>query len=291
MKLNYAYLLLLISFCFSCGTETSQNKDYITDIKVDSNKLSCDGITMENHTGKINKTAFSYGEKITLFYENMTGFALKDSLAYPDMDIFVTNKKGDTIMSQKNLFNKIEKKGHTEKDLNLRNNVTFAAPMLANNSYVLHINISDKNSDAYYNLKKNFSMIENPLLKTKTNGLSYKVLYLFSQTRNIAIVDNKISPEESVYILLETLEGYEVNEEGKVDLTASITLTGADGKVINEINDLFKEPVSAKDLKDQLYATLSITKGKISNPVTCVFSVKDKKTDKTFETSFELMVQ
>jgi len=290
MKLNYIYILFLISLCFSCANETAKNKDYITDVKVESHKLSCDGIIMENHTGKINASEFSYGEKITLFYENMTGFTLKDSLAYPDMHIFVTNKKGDTIMSQENLFDNI-KETYTEKDLNLRSKVTFASPMLANNSYVLHINISDKNSDAYYKLKKNFSMIENPLLKTKTDGLSYKILYLFSQTRNIAILDNKISPEESVYILLEDLDGYEIDADGKVDLSASISLRDADGKLINEISELFKEPVSAKDLKDQLYATLSITKGKISNPVTCVFKVKDKKTEKTFETSFELMVQ
>lgn len=99
------------------GNGTSQN--YITDVKVESNKLSCDGITMENHTGNVNKSTFSYGEKITFFYKNMTGFTLQNSLAYPDMGIFVTNKKGNTVMSQKNLFKDI-KEGYTKKNLNLR---------------------------------------------------------------------------------------------------------------------------------------------------------------------------
>jgi hypothetical protein len=288
MKLNYTYLLILFPLCFSCENGTSQN--YITDVKVDSHKLSCDGITMENHTGKINKSEFSYGEKITFFYKNMTGFTLQDSLAYPDMNIFVTNKKGDTVMSQKNLFKDI-KEGHTEKDLNLQSKLTFARPMLPYNSYVMHINVSDKNSDAYYNIKRNFSMIENPLIKTKSGDFTYDILYLYSQTRNIAIVDDKISPNENVYILLENLEGYEVDADGKVDLSATISLTDADGTVINKVDELFPEPVSAKDLKDQLYASLSVTEGKVSYPVTCVFKITDRKTGKSFETSIDLVVQ
>ncbi|QHI38944.1 hypothetical protein IMCC3317_43440 [Kordia antarctica] len=289
MKLNYTYLLLLISICFSCGNGTSQNQDHVT-ATIDNSKLSCDKITMENHTGKINKDEFSYGEKITLFYENMTGFVLQDSLAYPDMDIFVTNKKGDTVLSQKNLF-KNTKEAYTEKDLNLRSKLTFATPMMPKNSYQMHINISDKNGDGYYNVKKDFSIVDNPLLKTKTVGLTYDVLYLYSQTRDLAIIDDKISPNESVYILLENLEGYDVDENGKVDLSASISLTDAKGKVINEVGELFPEPVSAKDLKDQLYASLSITEGSIDNPVTCLFKIRDKKSDKSFETSFDLTVE
>jgi hypothetical protein len=205
------------------------------------------------------------------------------------MDIFATDKKGDTIMSQKNLFKDIEK-GYTEKDLNLRSNITFAVPMMPGNSYTMHVHVTDKNSDGYFNLTSDFSIIENPLLNTKTNGMTYDILYLYSQTRNIAVVDDKINSNENVYILLENLQGYDIDESGKVALNASISLTGAKGRVINEIAELFPEPVSAIDLKDQLYASLIITEGKINNPVTCVFKVKDKSSGNTFETSFELNV-
>ncbi|MBC8757688.1 hypothetical protein H2O64_23675 [Kordia sp. YSTF-M3] len=289
MKLKHIYIALIACICFACESGTSQNKNYITDLTIDNNGLTCDGITMGNHTGNIKKSEFSYGEKITLYYKNMTGFVLQDSLAYPNMDIFVTNKKGDTVMSQKDLFKNI-KEGYTEEDLNLRSNLTFAAPMIPNNSYQMHINVIDKNSDGYFNLKKDFTIIENPLLKTKADGLTYKILYLYSQTRDIAIVDDNISPNESVYILLEDLEGYAIDADGKVDLLASISLTEANGRVINENNNLFPEPVSAVDLKDQLYASLKVTEGQISNPVTCVFKVKDKKSGHTFETSVDLIV-
>ena len=286
MKLNYAYLLLLVSICFSCGNGNSQNPSY----NIDSKILSCDEITMENHTGEIDKSEFSYGEKITLSYKDITGFVLEDSLAYPDMDILVMNKKGDTIMAQKNLF-KNSSQGHTEEDLNLRSNLTFAEPMMPNNSYVMHINISDKKGDGYFNVKKNFSIIDNPILKTKKDGLTYNILYLYSQTRDIAVVDNKISPNESVYVLLEGLNGFTTDEEGKVDLKASISLTDANGIVINKKDDLFTEPVSAKDLKEQLYASLAVTEGQVSNPVTCLLQIKDKKSGNTLDVSVDLTVE
>jgi len=290
MKLKHIYAAIIICICFSCETGSSQNNESVTDLTIDNKGLSCDNITMENHTGLINKSEFSYGEKITLFYNDMTGFALQDSLAYPNMDIFVTDKKGDTILAQKDLFKDINE-GYTEKELNLRSNLTLANPMKPGNSYQMHINIIDRHSDGYFNLKKNFSLIENPLLKTKTNALTYDILYLFSQTRNIAIVDDKISPNESVYILLEGLDGYTIDADGKVDVQASISLTEADGRVINKNDNLFAEPVSAKDLKDQLYASISVTEGQVNNPVTCVFKIKDRKSGHSFETSISLTVE
>lgn len=290
MKLKHIYIAIIASICFSCESGSSQNNESVKGLTIDNKGLSCDVITMENHTGKINKSEFSYGEKITLFYNDITGFALQDSLAYPNMDIFVTNKKGDTVLAQKDLFKNI-KEGYTEKELNLRSNLTFASPMKPGNSYQMHVNIIDRHSDGYFNVKKDFSLIQNPLLKTKVDGLTYDILYLYSQTRDIAIVDNKISPDENVYILLENLEGYTIDADGKVDLQASISLKEADGRIINENNDLFKEPVSAKDLKDQLYASISLTEGKINNPVTCYFKIKDKKSGHSFETSVDLTVE
>jgi len=285
MKFKIIYLAVIFCLCFSCRKVDSQPKDF----EIDAYKLSNTKIKMENHTGEVNKSTMFYGEKITLFYEDISGFKKKDSLVYPDMHIFVTGQKGDTVLIQKNLLD--NKKGFIEEELNLRSNLTFAEPMKSGNSYIMHVNIIDKNSDAYYNVKKDFSIIENPMLNTKTDGLTYEILYLFSQTRNISIIDNKISPNESVYILLEGLEGYKVDADGKVDLEASISLTEANGRVINQNDNLFEKPVSARDLKDQLYASISLTEGEVKNPVTCVFKIKDKNSGHTFETSLDLIVE
>lgn len=290
MKLKYTYLLLMIYLFISCGKDVSQNENYLKDVTIENKTLTCDGIIMKNHTGIINKSEFTYGEKIILFYDNMTGFALQDSLAYPDMDIFVLNKKGDTMLLQKDLLKDITQ-GYTEEKLNLSSNLTFALPMLPKNSYVMNINIRDKHSDGYFKLRRDFKIIDNPLLKTEVKEFTYDILYLFSETRKLTIVDNKIAPDENIYILLENLEGYEIDKDGKVDLKGSISLIDADGNIINKQKNLFLEPVSAKDLKDQVYATFSITKGYISNPVTCTFQLMDEKTKHSFKTTFDLVVE
>lgn len=287
MKHKLVYLVLIICILFSfCKDIPNKNEDY----KISNYKLVCNNITMENHTGVINKSTFTYGEKITLFYNDITGFVTQDSLVNPDMDIFVINKLGDTILDQQNLFKDIPKK-YTEKDLNLRSSLTFAVPMMPENSYTMHVHISDKESDAYYNVKKDFEIIESTILKTKTNGLSYETLYLYSNIREIAIVDDKISRNELVYILLDGLEGYEIDKNGKADIEGIINLTDADGRIINSKKNLFPDPVIAKDLKKQVYASFSISEEKVTNPVTCFFKLVDRKSGHTFQTSMKLNVE
>jgi len=63
--------------------------------------MECAGITMGNYTGKIKRSTVYYGEKITFYYKNMTGFKLVDNLVFPDIDIYSTNIIGDTILTQK----------------------------------------------------------------------------------------------------------------------------------------------------------------------------------------------
>ncbi|WP_156169012.1 hypothetical protein [Kordia jejudonensis] len=290
MKPIHAYLILLSCVFFSCEKDASSDVNYLTDITIENNKLRCDGIVMQNHTGIINTSEFTYGEKITLLYDNMTGFALQDSLGYPEIDILVLNKKGDTMLFQKELLKNITK-GYTEEELNLTSNMTFAKPMLPKNSYEMNVHIRDKHSDAFFILKKDFKIVPNPLLNVEAKNLTYDILYLFSQTRNLAIVDNKVAPNENMYILLENLEGYEVNADGKVNLQGSISLVDADGKVIREQKGLFPDPVDAKDLKDQLYASFSVTEGLVSNPVTCTFEVIDTNTNHSFKVSLDFIVE
>ncbi|WP_420572476.1 hypothetical protein [Kordia sp.] len=290
MKLEYFFILLIICFLTSCANIEAESKNYISDVSIKADKLSCDGILMENYTGTIDKSEFFYGESIKMFYDNITGFTLKDSLVYPEMDIFIMNKKGDTIMSNPNLF-KDKNSGFTEADLRLRSELTFANPMFPNNDYILNINIRDKHSDAYFILNKNFSVIHSTLLKMKTEGLTYDIQYLFSNSRKVAVLDNKIKRNEIVYLLIHNLKGYDVDAYGQADILASIRLTDADGNLINENTDLFPNLVNATDLKEQLYASIQLTGKSFKNPVTCVFKIKDNNSSHNLETTFNLTVE
>ena len=102
MKLQKPLCILWVSICFSC--EVTVSNEYLQDVTVDSKGLFCEGIKVLNHTGKNDRTEFSYGESLKFYYDEMKGFALQDGKAYPNMNIYVLTKKGDTLISKPNLF-------------------------------------------------------------------------------------------------------------------------------------------------------------------------------------------
>ncbi|MEM6720184.1 MAG: hypothetical protein AAF611_12740 [Bacteroidota bacterium] len=283
MKLQSVFLIVIISLYISCDTGVSN--EYLQNVTVDSKGLSCDGIKVLTYADKTNRTEFSYHESVFFLYDNMKGFTLKDSIAYPDMDLHVMTKSGDTLIALPNLFP--TKQGFHQNDLNLRTNVIFAKPMLPDNEYVVAVNVSDKNSDAYYHWKRSFSVINSPLIKTKKNGLNYGKQYLFSRKRNQAIVDNVIQFNETVYLVIEDLDGITVDEYGNANVFASIRLTDANGMLINENDNLFPNLVNAEHLQEQLYGTIRVTNKNFKNPITCTFQLADVKNEKSLETTLE----
>lgn len=288
-------LYLIVSVCcliLSCKSEI-QLPTISDQFKITQEGLSCNHIVMENYTGVVDASEAMYGEKITLFYNDMRGFTLQDGKAHPNMDIYLIDKKGDTLLKQENLFEGVTD-GYKEKDgkLILHSDVTFARPLLPNNTYRMHAHITDKNnSDAFYHVERNFSITHDPEMNVKKDGISYDIMYIYSMDRNLSVIDHKISVNEKVYLLMEGLEGYEIDEEGKADISANMSLKHADGTIITEIKDLFPNKVSAKDLKEQLYASIIITEKETGEePVTCTFQMKDKISGKSLETNFKLYV-
>jgi hypothetical protein len=204
------------------------------------------------------------------------------------MDLYIIDKSGDTIFRRPNLFP--TKEGHKEKDLNLRTKVTFSKPMLPESEYIVAVNIQDKNSDAYYNWKRVFSVVHSPMITTQKKGIQYGSQYLFSQVRNEAVVDNKIALEETVYLLIENIEGFDTDSDGNANIQASISLKEADGSVLNENMNLLPNLVNGQDLKQQLYASVQVTKKNVKNPLTCTFKMKDISSGNSLETTFNLTV-
>jgi hypothetical protein len=286
MKHPKVIFILIAYVCCSCQIEIKNA--YLSDVTVDSKDLSCDGIKVINYSNKNDRTEFSYGESVSFLCDQMTGFALTDGIAFPNMNLYVMSKSGDTIMRRLNLFPTQE--GHKEKDLNLRTKVIFAEPMLPDNEYLISVNIQDKNSDAYYNWKRTFSVIHSPLISTKKQGLTYGAQYLYSQVRNEAVVDNKIALEETVYLLIENIEGFDTDDNGNANIQASITLKEADGSILSENMDLLPNLVNGKDLQQQLYASVQVTKKNVKNPLTCTFRMKDNSSGNGLETTFNLTV-
>ncbi|PTX58939.1 Wzt-like putative exopolysaccharide export protein [Kordia periserrulae] len=279
-------LFVVLSCYFLCSC--FKKKEYLQNVTVDNKGLSCDGIEMSNYAGTLTETTFNYGEKVTFTYDNFKGLTFEDNRAYPKMDIHVMSKSGDTVFSIPEFF---DKEGITKEELSLFSEVTFARPMLPENDYLVSVNISDTKNDNYYHWKKSFKIINNPELKTKADGFTYDIQYLYSLPRDIAITNNVIKTNEKVYLILENLEGYNVDEDGNASIIASMNLVDANDRLIVENDNLLPNSVSAKDLKQQLYVLIEITDKDIPNPVTCNFQLKDALSGKTLSSTFELTVE
>lgn len=284
----YTKLLFFLAVSFFSLSSKSQSNNLITQLNIDKSKLSVSAIYFENYLGKKENLKFSYGESIVFRFEGLTGFLLHEDLAFPNMDIIITDEKGNVIYKQLELLDEITK-GYKEEELHLRGNITFAKPMLPNINYILNVNIKDKKSSAYLKFNKKFKIENSSLFETSTNGMTYDKLYLYSKKRDLALIDNRISPNEKVYILLEGLQGYETNN-GKAILSVNLTLEDSNKNIINQVTDMLPKPVDIIELRKQLYAEVSVFEGEISNPVNCTIRIKDRLSDKEFKTSLKLIV-
>ncbi len=288
-RIQLAFCFLMIGLFFSCEISFSSKKTP-SHIIIESEGLTTNNITIENHLGETDKSEFIYGEAFLVVFNNMKGFTAIENKVYPEMDIYVTDKKGDTILNEQALF-KDQDVELVAENLSLESSMLIAKPMLAGNEYQMHVTITDTKSDHSYKIRMPFSVIENSLLKTESSGITYDSMYLYSKQRNLGLVDDKIAMEEDIYIIIGDFKGLKVDENNMVDMTSSLSLTDATGMKIVDKENMSPELMDATALQKQMYASFVITSGILTNPITCKFTVKDNRSDAFFETTFELTVE
>ncbi|AXG70277.1 hypothetical protein KORDIASMS9_02516 [Kordia sp. SMS9] len=290
MKCKQLLRVALSLVFFSCEISISPALKTPSHITIESEGLTTTAVTVENHLGNKKTSEFIYGEACNVVFNNMKGFIATENLVYPEMDIYVINKKGDTLLNEQNLLKNQDINFQKEK-LSLESYILIAKPMFAGNEYLMHVNITDTKSDHFYNIRMPFSVIENPLFTTKSSGITYDSMYLYSKQRDVGIVDDKISMEEDIYIILNNFKGLKVDENGMVDITSSLSLKDATGTKIIEKENMSPALLNAASVQQQFSPYIVITSGIVTNPITCELKVKDNRSDAFFETRFELIVE
>ena len=116
---------------------------------------------------------------------------------------------------------------------------------------------------------------------------------MWNETLKQPVFDRNISTEHLLILILNDIEGLELSND-KVFPIFSLDLTDNNGnKIISNPNLLSaydEEGVNPKDLKSQVTAKLTFTKGQVNNPCKLTAKLKDKNSEKEVKISAELNI-
>jgi hypothetical protein len=292
MKFRILILTIGIITFNSCQFNQSVNTDLTTGAYSRGDGIGIDDINIEID-GKIeNRNEYVFGEKINLIFNNINGLTKKENKTFPGLSMYIVKNEKDTVLSNPNLLKSLDN-GTDLFPLQLQANFTTALPYQNEEKYKVFVNIWDKKGDGKFTYELPFTIRENDLLNIENKGIEYSKIYLWNETRKQPVFDQNVSSEDLLILILDDISGLELSNE-KVFPIFSIELIDNKGNKIisnpNLLSDYENEGVNPEDLKNQLTAKLTFTKGEINNPCKLIVKLKDKNSSKEINIKTELKI-
>lgn len=291
-KIKIFTLLIAIATFSSCQFNQSVNKDLTTGAYSRGDGIGVDNITIEINGETDTRNEFVFGEKVNLVFNNVSGLTNSNGKTFPELSMYILKNEKDTVFSNPNLLKSLNN-GTELSPLQLQANFRTALSNHNNEKYKVFVEITDKKGDGTFNYELPFTVKENDLLDVNSNGIEYSTIYLWNETLKQPVLDSNISSEHLFILILNDIEGLELTNE-KVFPIFSLDLTDNNGnKILSNPNLLgaYEDVgVNPKDLKSQVTAKLTFTKGTINNPCKLTAKLKDKNSSKEINISTELNI-
>jgi hypothetical protein len=274
----FVFLVILTS----CNFSKSVKVDLLSGLSTTGDQLSCGDVYLSANGQKVNFSTFPYGERFHLNFSDLKGLKAENGKVFPDLAMFVLDRKGDTILQARDLYKEYSDGIDSSSPVDLYAKLTAANPIHSDQDYTLFVKIHDKKGKGSFVAKLDFKVSKNQKLNIEANKISYSELYLFSKGPGEVITDNKIKVNETLYFVFEGVSGFsELN--GKVHPGLSIIAAGNDGVQIFKYDDLFADSSesgqSASDFRDQVLPNVTFTSAEVKNPVHCTIVLWDKKSE------------
>lgn len=277
--MKYALLFFCCQFCLSCQFNKSVHKDLTTGLYTTGDGLSAERVYLSSGTVDIERSTFTYGEKILMVFDDMSGFKKHNGKVFPGMRLVVTSDVGDTVMQVMDLYSNTE--GFDNTPLVLQTDLIVAAPIHSGRTYTWHIGLWDKHGKGKFSASLDIKIIPNALLQVESN-VSFDEIYLFSRETGRVITDNTVASGEDTYLLFEGIAGFKT-ENNFVFPGLSLKLTDQNGNAILDYADLFEEltvtGVPQSDFNQLISAQLTIPRVSEETAVDCEAMLWDKKGD------------
>lgn len=293
-RIKLLYLLVLTLAFSACEFHQSVNKDLTTGAYSRGNGIGCDEVKIQVHGKFENRNKFIYGEKVNLFFNNVSGLIKKNGKVYPGLSLFIVNNKKDTVMKHSDLFAEM-KKGTGLSPLQLNAHFVSTLPCENNEKYKIFIKIWDKKGDGTFHYELPFSVEPNELLTIRSQNMDYSNIYLWDETEKLVVVNKKVSPENEFILIMDGLNGLEVIDN-KVYPSFSIEIIDKKGnRILSNANilDKYKEDGLDSDtfINGQLPVIITFSPGQIYNPCKLKASLIDLNSDRRIEIEGELIVK
>jgi hypothetical protein len=295
MKKRHLKILALLAAAIifhGCNFSKSVNTNLLTGLTTIGDGLSCEEVYMSMEDGQIEKNTFIYGEEFDMNFSNIGGFTKVGEAVFPGLTLTVTNEADKVVMETEDLYANYSE-GMDFSPLLLAATLTVATPIQSNNNYVLSVKIWDKEGKGTFTAKMPFEVVENDQIIIETNQTSFSEVYLFSGNSNKVITDQEVAFDEEVYLIIEGLTGFQEEEE-HVFIGMSVNATDNAGNTILSDDDLLasynETGIPVNELKNKIFATMTFTKGVLSNPVRCEVAIFDKKGEASITAVTDLSV-
>lgn len=268
---TFLWILLILSAC-----QTGNNFD----MQTTENGIQAESIVLDINGKEEQRNVFTYGELITIKFNNVTGLKREKGIAYPNCSIFVLNEKQDTIDTGQNVFGE---DGLDDVPLTLPVKLQAGLAQSYNTRYNLKIHIWDTKGKGSLNFEMPFTIVENERFSITTDSIKYNAIYLLDKTTNTVIVDNKVNKKDGVVILYEGIKGLKVDEIDYVYPGISIQMTDKAGKTILENENMLDTyealGFKATEVEYRLPINIAFKDVPIENPVKLSATLFDLKSD------------
>ncbi|MFS4445117.1 hypothetical protein [Maribacter sp. 2307UL18-2] len=283
-------LPLLTILILGCQMNTSSSKDGSKGIMVSENGLSASRVYLADAEEETDNRTFFYGQKIYTNFIDIDGFIEENGKIFPQMDMFVLSKKGDTVLKRYDLFG-ADFEGLDGDDSSLNGHMILARPIYSGTTYALACHIRDTKGNASMNTKMDFELVPDTKIKVVSNGLTYSEAYIYSDDRDEIIHDGTFNFFENLRFDIQDLDGY-VKKDQAIHLGMSVRVIDNDNNQILDMADVFEEPITNEALlKQGVAATLIVKEGQIANPLKWQIRIWDKNSEAKLKAEAKINVK
>lgn len=279
-KLLFAFSLIILTF--ACDTRKSVHKDLITVLSTEGDGLSCAQVTILSDNKNIQRSSFTFGEEITIEFQNIEGFNNENGNIFPGMSIVILDKMKDTVMKADDVY-KDYQSGISISPPTLKAELTIARPIHSGSSYNLNVDIWDKKADGKFSAKMNFEVKPNEIINAIKHYCTFDELYLFSDNRKKFITDNVISFGDNIHLIFECVKEF-TQTENKIFPGLSLEIKDGKNEVVLFNEDLFKDyessGIEADNFEDRVSANFWFNGSEANNPLTLTAKLWDKSGDR-----------